>query len=130
MNKIIITIGLAFAIAVPFSSALAQSSTNAPSSKLPSPAVRDVAANPAAHLGQLVLTGVVGIVNSGKGFVLVDMKEYQNEGFNCLATDEPTKISVRWTGKAPKVREKVCVQGRLSKEKTGYAFTAEKVEKQ
>lgn len=129
MNKIILTIGLAFAIAVPFSSAFAQS-TNASSSKLPSPAVREVAAHPAAHLGQLALTGVVGIVNPGKGFVLVDMKEYQNEGFNCLATDEPTKISVRWTGTAPKVREKVRVQGRLAKGKTGYAFTAEKVQKQ
>ncbi|MBU6410062.1 MAG: hypothetical protein KGR98_06725 [Verrucomicrobia bacterium] len=129
MNKFIITIVLVFAIAVPLSIALAQS-TNAPSSKPPSPAVRDVAAHPSAYVGQLALTGVVGIVNPGKGFVLVDMKEYQNEGFNCLATDEPTKISVRWTGTAPKVREKVCVKGRLAKEKTGYAFTAKKVEKQ
>ncbi len=129
MNKFIITVGLAFAVAVPFSNAFGQS-TNAPLPKLPSPAVRDLAAHPSAHVGQLALTGVVGIVNPGKGFVLVDMKEYQNEGFNCLATDEPTKISVRWTGTAPKVREKVRVKGRLAKQTTGYAFTGEKVEKQ
>lgn len=129
MNKNIITIGLAFAVAMPLSIGFAQS-TNAPSSKPPSPAVRDVAAHPSAHVGQLALTGVVGIVTPEKGFVLVDMEEYQEEGFGCLATDEPTKISVQWTGAAPKVKDKVRVDGKLVKEKNGYAFIAEKVEKQ
>ncbi len=113
MKKSITIISLTFAFAAPFFTTFAQS-TNAPSWKLPSPAVRDVAAHPSAHLGQLALRGVVGIVNPGKGFVLVDMKEYQNEGFNCLATDEPTKISVSWKGTAPKVKEKVRVKGRTT----------------
>lgn len=129
MNKIIITIGLAFAVAMPLSIAYAQP-TNAPSSKPPSPAVRDVAAHPSAHVGQLALTGVVGIVTPEKGFVLVDMKEYQEEGFGCLTTDEPTKISVQWTGAAPKVKDKVRVDGKLVKEKKGYAFIAENVSQQ
>ena len=50
MKPILITIGLAFAVALPFSNACAQS-TNVPSSKLPSPAVRKVAVNPSAYAG-------------------------------------------------------------------------------
>lgn len=99
-------------------------------SKAPSPPVRDVAADPAAHLGRLALAGVVGIVTPGKGFVLMDLKEYQEEGFACLATDEPIKIAVRWTGAAPKVKEQVQVDGNLVKEQEGYAFIAEKVGRQ
>lgn len=129
MKKLINIVGLAVAVAMPLFTALAQP-TNAPSSKMPSPQVRAVAAHPSAHIGKLTLTGVVGIVNPGKGFVLVDMKEYREEGFNCLASDEPTKIAVHWTGAAPKVKETVRVEGRLAKEKTGFRFTAKKVEKQ
>jgi hypothetical protein len=127
MKQIIVTLGLAFAIAMP---SLFAQSTNSPSTKTPSPEVRDVASNPSAHMGDLALTGVVGIVTPGKGFVFVDMKEYQAEGFGCLASDEPTKISVVWKGAAPKVKDKVRVAGKLEKGKNGYAFTAEKVEKQ
>lgn len=54
--------------------------------------MRAVAANPAAHLGQLTLTGVVGIATLQKGFVLVDMAEYQAEGLSCLNTSEKTKF--------------------------------------
>jgi hypothetical protein len=129
MKISIIVFGLTLAIAMLLSTLHAQS-TNAPSSKALSPEVRDVAANPSAHAGHLVLTGVIGIVTPEKGFVLVDRKEYQEEGFGCLATDEPTKISVQWKGAAFKVKDKVRVEGTLSKEKKGYTFTADKVEKQ
>lgn len=129
MKKIITTVALALVAAIPLATAVAQS-TNSPVSKTPSPEVRDVASKPSAHVGHLALTGVVGIVTPEKGFVLVDTKEYQNEGFGCLATDEPTKISVGWTGAVPKVKDKVRVEGQLTKEKKGYVFTAEKVEKQ
>lgn len=129
MKKIMITLGLAFAFAAPTFAAVAHPSHSTSSKRL-SPPVRDVAAHPSAYLGRLTLTGVVGIVSPGKGFVLVDMKEYREEGFNCLATREPTKISVRWKGAAPKVREKVRVEGQLAKKKAGYAFTAKKVRKQ
>ena len=98
--------------------------------KTAAPEVRDVASDPSAHVGSLTLTGVVGITKKGKGFVLVDNKEYENEGFGCLTSDEPTKISVLWTGASPKVKDKVRVEGKLVKEKKGYSFTAEKVEQQ
>lgn len=129
MKKLVKIVSLAVAVTMPLFTALAQP-TKAPSSKTPSPQVRAVAAHPSAYVGKLMLTGVVGIVNPGKGFVLVDMKEYRDEGFNCLASDEPTKIAVHWTGAAPKVKETVRVEGRLAKKKTGYTFTAKKVEKQ
>lgn len=94
-----------------------------------SPEVSEVAGNPSAYLGRLTLSGVVGIVNSQKGFVLVDTKEYRGEGFACLNTDEPTKISVLWPGTAPKVKETVQVDGQLVKGANGYSFTANKVTK-
>ena len=129
MKKIILTTGLALAIAMSLPAIFAQSA-NSPSPKTPSPEVRDVAGNPSTYVGRLTLKGVVGIINAQKGFVLVDMKEYQNEGFACLATDEPTKITVHWTGAAPKIKDKVRVEGVLTKEKKGYSFTADKVENQ
>jgi hypothetical protein len=129
MKTIIVTLGLALAAALPVSTTLAQS-TNSPSAKTPAPEVRDVASKPSAYLGPLTLNGVVGIVTPKKGFVLVDLKEFQEEGFGCLASDEPTKISVGWTGTAPKVKDKVRIEGKLVREKKGYKFTAEKVEKQ
>ncbi len=94
---------------------------------LPSPEVRDVAANPAAHLGRLSLSGVVGIATPQKGFVLVDTREYQGEGLACLTTPEPTKIPVVWSGAAPKVKQAVRVSGTLAKTAKGYAFTADEV---
>ena len=93
----------------------------------PSPAVRDVAGNPAAHLGRLSLVGVVGIATPHKGFVLVDMQEYQGEGLACLTTPEKTKMPVVWLGAAPKVKQTVRVDGTLTKTARGYAFTADKV---
>ena len=62
------------------------------------PGVRDVAATPAAYVGKLTLSGVVGVVTPGKGFVLVDSWEYQAEGFNCLNTAELIKVPVVWPG--------------------------------
>lgn len=105
---------------------------SAPSAAAPSVrdvSVREVATSPSAHLGHLTFSGVVGIVTPKKGFVLIDMREYQGEGFGCLTNDEPTKISVRWPGLAPKVKDAVRVDGELTKEKNGYAFTANKVGK-
>ncbi len=91
--------------------------------------VREVATSPSAHLGHLTFSGVVGIVTPKKGFVLVDMREYQGEGFSCLTKDEPTKIPVRWPGLAPKVKDVVRVYGQLVKGIDGYVFTASKVSK-
>lgn len=93
------------------------------------PTVRAVASHPAQYLGRLVLTGVVGIVTPGKGFIMVDMREYRREGFACLAKDEPTKIPVQWKGAAPIIKQIVRVDGTLVKGKKGYAFIAKRVTK-
>ncbi len=95
-----------------------------------SPTVRAVATHPAAYLGHLILSGVVGLVTPGKGFILVDTREYRQEGFVCLTTDEPTKIPIEWMGTAPRVKETVRVAGKLVKNKKGYAFIAGKVSEQ
>ena len=94
------------------------------------PTIRAVAAHPAQYLGRLVLTGVVGIVTPGKGFVMVDRREYRRQGFACLASDEPTKIPVQWKGAAPIIKQIVRVDGTLVKGGKGYAFIAKKVTKQ
>lgn len=94
------------------------------------PTVRAVASHPAQYLGRLALTGVVGIVTPGKGFIMVDMREYRREGFACLAKEEPTKIPVQWRGAAPKIKQTVRVDGTLVKGRKGYVFIAKKVTKQ
>lgn len=126
MKYLMIAAGLALLVAASTPPARAKVAKSAPA-EAPSPSVRDVATDPAAHLGHLALAGVVGIVTPRKGFVLVDLKEYREEGFACLTTDEPTKIAVQWTGAAPKVRERVQVDGKLVKGRKGYAFIADKV---
>ena len=46
--------------------------------------VNDLAAKPGEHLGP-VQVGVVAAVAEGKGFVLVDEREYAACGLSCLA---------------------------------------------
>ena len=89
--------------------------------------VRNVAANPSAHLGRLTLSGVVGIVTPHKGFILMDTLEYQREGLACVTNAEKTKIPVVWSGAAPKVKQAVHVDGTLAKTAKGYSFTATQV---
>lgn len=98
-----------------------------PAAAAPSPTVSDVAAHPAAHLGHLVLSGVAGIVTPHKGFVLLDMGEYQREGLSALSEREKNRIPVAWSGQAPKVKETVRVDGTLAKTAKGYVFTASRV---
>lgn len=98
-----------------------------PAAAAASPTVSDVAAHPAAHLGRLVLSGVAGIVTPHKGFVLLDMGEYQREGLSAMAEQEKNRIPVLWSGRAPKVKEAVRVEGTLAKTAKGYVFTASRV---
>ena len=91
-------------------------------------AVNDIADNPKAHLGHLVLAGVVGTVESKKGFVVVDKREYDKCGLSCL-NEGAAKVPVRWTGAAPKVTDTVRVEGTLAKSEKGLIFTAEKIVK-
>lgn len=91
--------------------------------------VNDLAASPNAHLGHVSLVGVVATVNAGKGFLLIDSREYKECGLSCLSEAGTKKIPVRWTGATPKVTEAVRVDGILAKEPKGMAYTAQKVAK-
>jgi hypothetical protein len=92
--------------------------------------VNDVAATPESHLGDLIIVGVVGIVTPGKGFVLVDQREYGKCGLSCLTEKGTKKIPVQWRGASPKLEDTVRVAGMLSKSKQGLTFAAKQIVKQ
>ncbi len=89
--------------------------------------VDELAANPAAHSGHVSIVGVVGTVNPGKGFVLVDSREFKNCGLSCLTEPGTNKIPFIWTGAAPQVKQAVQVDGVLEKTAKGFSIKAEKV---
>ncbi len=89
--------------------------------------VDELAANPAAHSGRVSVVGVVGTVNPGKGFVLVDVREFKNCGLSCLTEPGTNKIPFLWTGAAPQVKQTVQVDGILEKTAKGFSIKAEKV---
>jgi hypothetical protein len=57
--------------------------------------VNDLAAQTGEHLGPVQVVGVVAAVSEGKGFVLVDAREYAACGLSCLAEAGTAKIPVR-----------------------------------
>jgi hypothetical protein len=89
--------------------------------------VDELAANPAAHSGRVSVVGVVGTVNPGKGFVLVDTREFKNCGLSCLTEPGTNKIPFVWTGVSPQVKQTVQVDGILEKTAKGFSIKAEKV---
>ncbi len=89
--------------------------------------VNELAANPAAHTGRVSVVGVVGTVNAGKGFVLIDKKEFQDCGISCLFEPGTKKIPFVWTGPTPQVKQTVQVDGILEKTAKGFSIKAEKV---
>ena len=89
--------------------------------------IDELAANPAAHSGHVSVVGVVGTVNPGKGFVLVDVREFKNCGLSCLTEPGTNKIPFLWTGVAPQVTQTVQVNGILEKTAKGFSIKAEKV---
>ncbi len=92
--------------------------------------VDELAANPAAHSGHVSVIGVVGTVKPGKGFVLVDSREFKNCGLSCLFEPGTNKIPFLWTGVSPQVKQTVQVDGILEKTDKGFSIKAEKVTKQ
>ncbi len=92
--------------------------------------VDELAANPAAHSGPVSVVGVVGTVNPGKGFVLVDSREFKNCGLSCLTEPGTNKIPFIWTGATPQVKQTVRVDGILEKTAKGFSIKAERVTKQ
>lgn len=89
--------------------------------------VNDLAAKPAEHLGQVQLVGVVAAISQGNGFVLVDKREYAECGISCLSEPGTKKIPVRWNGDAPKLEQKVRVDGTLQQTGKGLSLLAQKV---
>ncbi len=89
--------------------------------------VDELAANPSAHSGHVSVVGVVGTVNPGKGFVLVDTREFKNCGLSCLTEPGTNKIPFIWTGATPQVKQTVQVDGILEKTAKGFSIKAEKV---
>lgn len=92
--------------------------------------VNELAANPAAHSGRILVVGVVGTVNPGKGFVLIDSREFQECGLSCLTEPGTNKIPFVWTGATPQVKQTVQVDGILEKTAKGFSIKAEKVTNQ
>jgi uncharacterized protein YdeI (BOF family) len=92
--------------------------------------IDELAANPAAHSGCVSVVGVVGIVNPGKGFVLIDSREFENCGLSCLTEPGTTKIPFVWTGAALQVKQTVLVDGILEKTAKGFSIKAKKVTEQ
>lgn len=89
--------------------------------------VNDLAAKPGEHLGPVQVVGVVAAVSAGKGFVLVDAREYAACGLSCLAEAGTAKIPVRWGGAAPKPEQPLRVAGTLSRTDQGLKFVAQEL---
>ncbi len=89
--------------------------------------VNDLAGEPGKHLGRVQLVGVVAAVSEGKGFVLVDQREYTDCGLTCLAEPGTKKIPVRWSGDAPKLEQTIRVAGILSRTEEGLSFVAQQI---
>lgn len=92
--------------------------------------VNELAANPTPHSGSISVVGVVGTVNPGKGFVLIDSREFQECGLSCLTEPGTKKIPFIWTGATPQVKQTVQVDGILERTAKGFSIKAEKVTKQ
>ncbi len=124
MKHVLVIIAL---VAFTASAFAAEPNTTKPGKPL---SVNELAANPAAHSGGVSVVGVVGTVNPGKGFVLVDVREFQECGLSCLTEPGTKKIPFIWTGAAPQVKQTVQVDGILEKTAKGFSIKAEKVTKQ
>ncbi len=123
MKHVLVIIGF-----VAFTASTFAAESNTPNAGKPL-SVDELAANPAAHSGRVSVVGVVGTVNPGKGFVLVDVREFKNCGLSCLTEPGTNKIPFLWTGTTPQVKQTVQVDGILEKTAKGFSIRAEKVTK-
>src|SRR5512139_1609487 len=124
MKHVLVIIGF-----VAFTASTFAAESNTPNAGKPL-TVDKLAANPAAHSGRVSVVGVIGTVNPGKGFVLVDSKEFKNCGLACLTEPGTNKIPFVWTGATPQVKQTVQVDGIMEKTAKGFSIKAEKVTKQ
>jgi hypothetical protein len=96
MKHVLVIIGFVAFTAVTFA---AESNATKPGKPL---SVDELAANPTAHSGRVSVVGVVGTVNPGKGFVLVDVREFKNCGLSCLTEPGTNKIPSSGQGLLPR----------------------------
>ena len=89
--------------------------------------VNDLAGKPAEHLGPVRQIGVVAVVPQGRGFVLVDQREYAGCGLSCLTEQGTKRIPVHWSGDAPKLEQTVRVAGILSQSENGFSLVAQEI---
>ena len=89
--------------------------------------VNDLASKPGEHLGPVRLIGVVAVVSQGRGFVLVDQREYADCGLSCLTEQGTKRIPVHWSGDAPKLEQTVRVAGTLSQSENGLSLVAQEI---
>ena len=89
--------------------------------------VNDLAGKPGEHLGPVRLIGVVAVVSQGRGFVLVDQREYADCGLSCLTEQGTKRIPVHWSGDAPKLEQTVRVAGILSQSENGLSLVAQEI---
>lgn len=88
--------------------------------------VNDLAANPAAFQGNIILRGVVaGINNSQKIFGVIDVNEFKNCG--TLLCSHST-LPVKYTGNPPKLKSIVNIIGRLTKNNKGMIIEARSIQ--
>ena len=100
----------------------------APQTPATTVSVNEVATKPGEHVGSVQLVGVVIAVVQGKGFVLVDPREFAACGFGCLTEPSTKKIPVGWSGEAPKLEQVVRVAGTLSHGDKGWSLVAGEVD--
>ena len=88
--------------------------------------VDELAENPEAFQGDIVLHGVVAGVNKSKGvFGVIDAREFKSCGvLSCARFTLP----VKYTKRAPELKSFVNISGRLTKDEKGMLVVARKVE--
>jgi hypothetical protein len=125
-----------FSLLVTVAVALAAGGISAQDQQLQKPgnateaSVNDLSEKPDRYLGRVQLVGVVAVVSQGKGFLLVDKREYADCGLSCLAEAGTKRIPVSWTGDAPKLEQTVLVVGILRRTEKGLSFVAQELESQ
>jgi hypothetical protein len=94
--------------------------------------VDDVAADPMAYDGPIVVEGVVSFVDAvSSTFVIIDVSEYELCGVvDCAINEIPVPVPAhQYDGTLPVVRDFVLVHGEMVDSGTGYSLDAAEVQK-
>ncbi|NOX25773.1 MAG: hypothetical protein GXP59_06625 [Deltaproteobacteria bacterium] len=123
---LIIITGIGYAFIVPGSRAggIAAKSHSAATRKIIN--VNELAANPAAFRGNIILRGVVAGINKARGvFGIIDVREFKSCGtLSCGLYTLP----VKYIGNPPKLKSFVNISGRLSKNNRGFVIETQSIQ--